>query len=68
MINTKYGKVKVLVDREDNVVLLFRHGLNHSIPPHRINYMANIYALKMLGVESILSINSVGSLKEGIKP
>lgn len=68
MINTKYGKVKVLIDREDSVVLLFRHGLNHSIPPHRINYRANIYALKMLGVERILSINSVGSLKEHIKP
>lgn len=58
----------MLIDREDSVVLLFRHGLNHSIPPHRINYRANIYALKMLGVERILSINSVGSLKEHIKP
>ncbi|WP_131007845.1 S-methyl-5'-thioinosine phosphorylase [Methanofervidicoccus abyssi] len=68
VINTRYGKVKVLIDRKDGVVLLFRHGLNHSIPPHRINYRANIYALKILGVERILSINSVGSLKEHIKP
>jgi len=68
VINTKYGKARVLIDRENNVVLLFRHGLNHTIPPHKINYRANIYALKMLGVERILSINSVGSLKEYIKP
>ncbi|HIQ32877.1 MAG TPA: S-methyl-5'-thioadenosine phosphorylase, partial [Methanothermococcus okinawensis] len=68
VINTRYGKARVLIDREDDVVLLFRHGLNHSIPPHRINYRANIYALKMIGVERILAINSVGSLKEHIKP
>ncbi|HIP84612.1 MAG TPA: S-methyl-5'-thioinosine phosphorylase [Methanothermococcus okinawensis] len=68
VINTPYGKARVLLDRENEVVLLFRHGLKHTIPPHRINYRANIYALKMLGVERILSINTVGSLKEYIEP
>ncbi|NPA62416.1 MAG: S-methyl-5'-thioadenosine phosphorylase [Methanococci archaeon] len=68
VINTKYGKAKVIIDKESDVVLLFRHGASHSLPPHKINYRANIYALKMLGVERILAINSVGSLKIDLKP
>ncbi|WP_456418681.1 MTAP family purine nucleoside phosphorylase [Methanocaldococcus infernus] len=66
IIYTKYGKAKILED--DNVIILLRHGLKHNIPPHRINYKANIYALKLLGVDKILAINSVGSLKKEIKP
>ncbi|WP_423791948.1 S-methyl-5'-thioadenosine phosphorylase [Methanocaldococcus indicus] len=65
-ITTPYGKAKVM--RDDNIVLLLRHGEKHNIPPHKINFRANIYALKMLGVERILAINSVGSLKEDIPP
>ena len=68
IIDTKYGKAKVIIDKENDVVLLFRHGVKHNIPPHKINYRANIYALKKLGVERILAINSVGSLKENLKP
>ncbi|XRO74877.1 S-methyl-5'-thioadenosine phosphorylase [Methanocaldococcus sp. 28A] len=68
IIDTKYGRAKVIIDKENEVVLLFRHGIKHNIPPHKINYRANIYALKKLGVERILAINSVGSLKEIIKP
>jgi 5'-methylthioadenosine phosphorylase len=68
IITTKYGKSKVLIDDENDTVLLFRHGLKHNTPPHKINYRANLYALKELGVDRILAINSVGSLKEHIKP
>jgi 5'-methylthioadenosine phosphorylase len=68
IINTKYGKSKVLIDDENDTVLLFRHGLKHNTPPHKINYRANLYALKELGVDRILAINSVGSLKEHVKP
>jgi 5'-methylthioadenosine phosphorylase len=50
------------------VVFLSRHGRGHFILPSEINYRANIYGLKMLGVQSIISVNSCGSLKEGIKP
>ena len=53
---------------EKRVVFLSRHGRGHHILPAEINYCANIYGFKMLGVERILSINSVGSLKEEIKP
>ncbi len=68
IITTKYGKSKILIDDENDTVLLFRHGLKHNTPPHKINYRANMYALKELGVDRILAINSVGSLKEYIKP
>lgn len=50
------------------VVFLSRHGRGHHILPSEINYCANIYGFKMLGVERILSINSVGSLREDLKP
>ncbi len=50
------------------VAFLSRHGRSHELLPSKINYRANIYGLKMLGVERIISVNSVGSLKEQIKP
>ena len=50
------------------VVFLPRHGLNHTIPPHKINYKANIYALKKYGVTDIISVSAVGSLKNIHKP
>ncbi len=45
-----------------------RHGLGHRLPPHRINYRANILALKHLGVEQVVSISAVGSMQEHIRP
>lgn len=50
------------------VVFLPRHGQGHRIPPHKINYRANIYAMKLVGVSRIISISAVGSLKQEIKP
>lgn len=50
------------------VAFLPRHGEGHRIPPTQINVRANIYALKSLGVEQIISVSAVGSLKEEIKP
>lgn len=45
------------------VAFLPRHGIGHSIPPHNINYRANIWALKELGIKTIISPSAVGSLK-----
>ena len=45
-----------------------RHGRTHATPPHKINYRANILALKMLGVDHIISMSAVGSLREAIAP
>ena len=50
------------------VAFLPRHGRGHRIPPHQINYRANIFALKVLGVQQILSASAVGSMKEEIHP
>jgi|Deesub1362A_J573_1020465.scaffolds.fasta_scaffold00082_59 5'-methylthioadenosine phosphorylase len=65
VVSTKYGDVKCYVG---DFVVLMRHGTNQEIPPHRVNHKANIWALKMMGVEKVVSINSTGSLKEEIKP
>jgi 5'-methylthioadenosine phosphorylase len=50
------------------VVFLARHGRGHRILPSEINFRANIYAMKLLGVEQIISASAVGSLKEEHKP
>jgi 5'-methylthioadenosine phosphorylase len=50
------------------IAFLNRHRKGHRILPSEINYRANIYGFKMLGVERIISVNSVGSLKEEIRP
>ncbi len=50
------------------VAFLARHGRGHRIAPSDLNFRANIYAMKMLGVEYILSASAVGSLKEEHKP
>lgn len=47
-----------------NVAYISRHGIGHVIPPHRINYRANIWALKELGAKYIISASAVGSLKK----
>jgi 5'-methylthioadenosine phosphorylase len=66
VISTPYGKVfYYLINR---LPLILRHGPKGNIPPHKINYRANIFGLKKLGVKFIFAFNSVGSLKKEIKP
>jgi 5'-methylthioadenosine phosphorylase len=50
------------------IVFLPRHGIGHRISPSEINYRANIYAMKKLDVERIISVTACGSLKEELKP
>ena len=50
------------------VAFLARHGRGHRILPSEINYRANVYAMKLLGVERIISVSAVGSLKEDLRP
>lgn len=50
------------------VAFLSRHGRGHRLSPSEINYRANIYALKSLGVSRVISISAVGSMKESIRP
>ena len=50
------------------LAFLARHGRGHRILPSEINYRANIYAMKLLGVERLISVSAVGSLKEDLRP
>jgi 5'-methylthioadenosine phosphorylase len=53
---------------DKEIVFLARHGKGHRILPTELNYRANIYGMKKLGVERIISISAVGSLREKIRP
>ena len=70
--STPFGQPSdaILEGTLENTRLLFlpRHGRKHQIPPHRINYRANVFALKKLGAEQVVSVSAVGSMKEQIHP
>ena len=53
---------------EEPVVFLARHGYGHTIPPHLVNYRANIWALKQADVSGIISVASVGSIRADLAP
>jgi len=71
-VYTPYGPTSDMITVGDyagrRVAFLPRHGRNHSIPPHSINYRANIWAFKKLGVEYLISPTAVGSLAEELRP
>ncbi len=71
-IRTPFGDPSdaLLLGELDGTRLVFlpRHGRGHRIPPSRINFRANIYAMKKVGATRVLSLSAVGSLKEGIRP
>ncbi len=69
-VKTDYGDVKVsILDIcSKKVAFIPRHASGHSIPPHKINYRANIDALKNIGVTKIVATNSVGSMNEEMPP
>lgn len=54
--------------RGRQVVFLARHGSGHTVAPHEVNYRANVWALKEQGVESVVSIASVGGIRRGLAP
>ncbi len=71
-IKTPYGEVsgKIEIGKINGVEVAFlpRHGKTHTIPPHKVNYKANMWAFKSIGVERIIGLNAVGSLKEEYHP
>ena len=71
-LSTPYGEPsdEYVVGRlgDAQVVFLPRHGRGHRILPHEINFRANVWGMKKLGVEWILSVSAVGSMKEEIRP
>lgn len=71
-LHTPYGAPSDAISIGDfkgiKVAFLPRHGRRHSVPPHLINYRANIWAMRELGVKRIIAPSAVGSLREVMKP
>lgn len=69
-VSTEYGAVKVKIGEYKGISVAFlaRHGEDHAVPPHKINYRANIMAMKKLGVERIIATGAVGSLNLEMQP
>lgn len=65
-VETKFGPVSY--KSRGDFALINRHGYGAPLPPHSINYRANISALAALGFKDIVSLNSVGSLKKDLPP
>jgi 5'-methylthioadenosine phosphorylase len=70
VLQTPYGATTAQTGmlRGKPVVFLARHGAGHKVPPHRINYRANIAALAALGVRAVLATTAVGGLRPELKP
>ncbi|KFN47630.1 S-methyl-5'-thioinosine phosphorylase [Arenimonas metalli] len=62
------GPVRVGTIRGRRVAFLARHGEGHSLPPHRVNYRANLWQLRQLGATRVLAINTVGGITERFGP
>ena len=71
-VDTPYGKPSDTITvgnfKGRKIAFLPRHGKKHTIPPHLINYRANIWAFKELGITRIIAPSAVGSLKEELEP
>jgi 5'-methylthioadenosine phosphorylase len=71
-VETPFGKPSdnLIVGELDGVKVVFlaRHGRNHHLTPAEVPYLANIYALKQIGVEYLISASAVGSLQAEVKP
>lgn len=70
-VDTPYGKVEDVVQgtlKGRRVIFIARHGRLHAIPPHKINYRANMWALKSLGGEWVLAANAVGGISDSTPP
>ena len=50
------------------MIFLPRHGGSHTIPPHKVNYRANLYALKQAGTTHVIAVNAVGGISAGLEP
>jgi 5'-deoxy-5'-methylthioadenosine phosphorylase len=71
-VNTPWGKTSapITVGKIDDTEILFlpRHGNPHTIPPHKINYRANLWALHKSGINEIIAVNAVGGITSSMGP
>jgi 5'-methylthioadenosine phosphorylase len=71
VLGTPYGPTPNMTIGEIDgrpTIFLPRHGENHSSPPHKVNYRANLWGLKNLGVERIIATNAVGAIDQQLAP
>ena len=71
VLKTPYGnspEISIFKLHGKKVAFMSRHSKGHSKPPHMVNYRANVYAMKKLGVNRIIATNAVGSLEREIEP
>src|SRR5437773_9201827 len=71
IVGTPYGPTPTLTIGQvkgREAIYLPRHGEGHTAPPHKVNYRANIWGLKSLGVERIIATNAVGAINQQLSP
>lgn len=72
IVQTPFGEPSGPLVRGDlagnHIYFLPRHGAGHTIPPHKINYRANIWALKEAGIEQVIAVNAVGGIRNDMQP
>ena len=71
-LDTPWGKpsATIIIGKLNKIEVIFlpRHGNSHSIPPHKINYRANIWALNEMAIKKIISVNAVGGITKLMNP
>jgi 5'-methylthioadenosine phosphorylase len=69
-VKTRFGEANCILGKLAGleVVFLWRHGEGHKLPPHRINYRANVLAMKALGVKAVLATAATGTLRQTLPP
>ncbi len=72
IVQTPYGAPSGILVRGNycghEVLFLPRHGPGHTIPPHQVNYRANIWALNEFGVTNVIAVNAVGGIRPDLEP
>lgn len=71
-VDTPYGKPSAALTRgrigDRELLFLARHGDRHDIPPHRVNYRANLWALHTVGVRTVIAVTAVGGITPAMRP
>ena len=72
LVETPYGAPSRAIEEgqlgQARLLFLHRHGAPGAIPPHRVNYRANLWALRELGASHVVAINAVGGISQGMRP
>lgn len=72
MVSTPFGEPSGPLTHGElggkEVVFLARHGYGHTIPPHKVNYRANLWALKHIGVDQVIAVAAVGGIRADMAP